>query len=299
MPVALGDPESGLGFPVELEYYLRLRRSLRQGVHELKRVVGWLLGSLAIAWALVLPASAGAATVTFNYTGAAQDWVVPYGVTSASWDIYGAEGMGYDVVASRFRGGDGGRALATISVTGGSTVRVMVGGKGGINSGGFNGGGNAQWGGGGATDIRIGGTALTDRVLVAGGGGAGNANCVGASDSAFGGTGTGGPNGWDGTFTGCGTTPGTGGTQSAGGSINGALGLGGAGIRSGGGGGYYGGGGGGESGIGSTGGGGGGGSSYVGGGTGGTTSAWYEYIDGGVTIMWESTTGWAVGRLAW
>ena len=243
MPVALGDPESGLGFPVELEYYLRLRRSLRQGVHELKRVVGWLLGSLAIAWAFVLPASAGAATVTFNYTGAAQDWVVPYGVTSASWDIYGAEGMGYDVVASRFRGGDGGRALATISVTGGSTVRVMVGGKGGINSGGFNGGGNAQWGGGGATDIRIGGTALTDRVLVAGGGGAGNANCVGASDSAFGGTGTGGPNGWDGTFTGCGTTPGTGGTQSAGGSINGALGLGGAGIRSGGGGGYYGGGG--------------------------------------------------------
>ncbi|HTU15809.1 MAG TPA: glycine-rich protein [Solirubrobacterales bacterium] len=196
-----------------------------------------------MAIAFVMPTSAGATTVTFEHTGAAQVWTVPYGVTSATWDLFGAEGMGFDVVASRNQGGNGGRALATINVTGGSTIHVMVGGKGGLHNPGFNGGGVAVWAGGGATDIRVGGTALSDRVLVAGGGGAGNAECLSATGSAFGGSGSGGPTGGSGTFTGCNTTPGGGGTQSAGGSPNGSLGQGGSGAFSGGGGGYYGGGG--------------------------------------------------------
>jgi Glycine rich protein len=188
---------------------------------------------------------AAAVTETFNYTGSAQTWTVPYGVTSAAFDLYGAEGRGFDVVGSRVRGGDGGHSLATIAVTPNSTIRVMVGGVGVAHSGGFNGGGNAVYGGGGATDVRIGGTALTDRTLVAGGGGGGGAACIGSRGSAFGGNG-GGVNGWAGSDPQCGISPGAAGTQSAGGSNGGSLGQGGSGVGggSGGGGGYYGGGGG-------------------------------------------------------
>jgi uncharacterized repeat protein (TIGR01451 family) len=185
-------------------------------------------------------------TVTFAYTGAAQTWTVPARVTSVTFDVYGAQGG--DVV-NYTAGGRGGRAMATLPVTPGSVVTIMVGGAGdsvancsgqvaaaananafnplfpqvqpsggapGVATGsasggavaipalpimpsspsapsrttpgadGFNGGGGggsgqadlcgAAGGGGGASDVRIGGVALTDRVLVAGGGG-------GAADS--------------------------------------------------------------------------------------------------------------------
>jgi hypothetical protein len=52
--------------------------------------------------ALVLPAGAGAApdcqtsgaetVCTFEYTGAAETWTVPYGVSQARFDVYGAQG---------------------------------------------------------------------------------------------------------------------------------------------------------------------------------------------------------------
>ena len=197
----------------------------------------------ALTCTLALPASAAADEQTFQYTGAAQDWVVPYGVTSAYFQVWGAEGRGFDCDAGcRFQAGDGGWAAATIPVTPRSTVRVMVGGEGGPNAGGFNGGGGGGNGGGGASDIRIGGTALANRVLVAGGGG-GTGGCADQSTSPFGGYGSGGPNGWAGQSS-CGGTAGGGGTQASGGSPNGALGQGGAGGSGGGGGGYYGGGGG-------------------------------------------------------
>jgi len=186
-----------------------------------------------------------ATTETFNATGSAQTWTVPFGVTSARFHLYGAQGRGFDVTGSRVRGGQGGLAVATIAVTPNTPVTIMVGGVGVAHHGGFNGGGNSVYGGGGATDVRIGGTALKDRVLVAGGGGGGGAACIGSSGSAFGGSG-GGASGWAGSDPQCGISPGTGGTQSGGGSNGGSLGQGGSGTGGGsaGGGGYYGGGGG-------------------------------------------------------
>lgn len=157
----------------------------------LTKVRAALAGTCALIGFVAFAGSAAADTTTFEFTGDAQDWVVPFGVSSATFDLYGAEGRGYDYPGSQVRGGNGGRARATIAVSPGSTVRVMVGGMGEANTGGFNGGGLAVYGGGGATDVRIGGTALTDRVLVAGGGGGGGAQCIGPTGSAFGGAGGG------------------------------------------------------------------------------------------------------------
>ena len=202
---------------------------------------------------LTLAAPASAITETFNFTGAAQTWIVPAGVTQATFDLYGAQGSG-------LAAGLGGQATATISVTPGASIQVNVGGQGGaLGAGGFNGGGNASptdgdniEGGGGASDIRIGGTALTDRVLVAGGGGGqGTAFCTGGSIA--GGNG-GGLSGSPGSDAGCSFVAAGAGTQTAGGSAGtapccdaqpGDFGVGGTGnVGGGGGGGWFGGGGG-------------------------------------------------------
>ena len=137
-------------------------------------------------FALAAPASA--TTETFSVTGAAQTWTVPAGVTSATFDLYGASGGGdASPTATAFRRGLGGRATATIAVTPGDSIQVNVGGQGTQITGGFNGGGTGTGGGGtgtpgngggGASDIRVGDTTLDDRVLVAGGGGgAGTVRC--------------------------------------------------------------------------------------------------------------------------
>jgi Ca2+-binding RTX toxin-like protein len=213
-----------------------------------------VLGMLALA----APASAATTTVTFNATAGAQTWTVPAGVIEATFDLYGAQGGGA-LPPPIFSGGLGGRATATIPVTPGASIQVNVGGQGAIfgGSGGFNGGGNPFDGrassGGGASDIRIGGTALTDRVLVAGGGGGSGAEACGNGISV-GGPG-GGLTGVDGGSSGCSAgVAGGGGTQTAGGNAGtaqaGQFGLGGNGGNGasteeggGGGGGWYGGGG--------------------------------------------------------
>jgi hypothetical protein len=215
---------------------------------------------------LALAAPASAATVTFNYTGAAQTWTVPAGVTEATFDLYGAQGHGGCCPFSEFPGGLGGRATATIPVTAGTSIQVNVGGQGeqglgSLNGGaGFNGGGAAGnvgiggWGGGGASDIRIGDYGLANRVLVAGGGGgAAGANCENP-DSGGDGGGLSGKPGIADTSTACGGPGGVGGgggTQTDGGSATspateGDFGVGGNGgiIGGGGGGGWFGGGGG-------------------------------------------------------
>ena len=138
--------------------------------------------------------AAGVATVTCVFTGDAQTWQVPAGVTSAEFDVRGAEGGGqFDHL-----GGMGGRAVAILDdLVPAETVNVYVGGAGqdGFQvegppappdpaAGGFNGGGAGGLfydealdvypgggGGGGASDVRRGGNSLADRVLVAGGGG--------------------------------------------------------------------------------------------------------------------------------
>ncbi len=69
--------------------------------------------------------------------------------------------------------------VATVPVTPGPGHVVVVGGAGRpVATGGYNGGraggysgSDIGYGGGGASDVRLGGTTLADRVVVAGGGG--------------------------------------------------------------------------------------------------------------------------------
>jgi len=203
----------------------------------------------------------------FAYTGAPQTFTVPQGITQVTIDAYGAQG--FDTVY----GGRGGRAMGTLSVTPGQILHIYVGGYGSGANGGWNGGESTALGsgcvssssggtgyGGGATDVRVGGTGFANRVIVAGGGGGmGRLGPCGTSPSTFGGAG-GGPTGGSGTGSST-AQGGGGGTQSSGGSggsggfgnaTSGSLGNGGQrcpGDWTGGdgGGGYYGGGGGGGS----------------------------------------------------
>ena len=210
-------------------------------------------------------------TVNFNYNGGQQSWTVPAGVFSIVVDMEGAEGSRTTNYGNR--GGYGGKVVADVAVTPGQTIYVYVGGWPGDNNtnGGYNGGNYTNaccgyaYGGGGGTDIRIGGTGFANRVLVAGGGGGGGYLC--GTDGSRGGNGGGltGEAGYYCSSTGNTGYTGRGGSQNAGGAaggtwccpIAGTLGNGGYGSYrgGGGGGGYYGGGG-------SSRGGGGGGSSY-------------------------------------
>jgi len=225
----------------------------------------------------------------FDFTGAEQDFVLPACVTSVMIDTYGAQGGD---ASATLLGGLGGRATGTLAITPGTTLAIFVGGA-GITAptvgslagfaGGWNGGGSVHeftgWSsqaegiagtGGGASDVRVGGVELANRVIVAGGGGGStgvNLLCFNSPGGAAGGLE--GSAGMNGNMAQC--VGGGGGTQLAGGSSShtgagysapGALGVGGDAYRDGvgsggGGGGYWGGGGGQYSG-------GGGGSSHVG-----------------------------------
>ena len=139
-------------------------------------------GSAAACPADAFVPASSLVSLTFSFTGAVQTWVVPAGVTSVTVDARGASGL--TTIAGT--GGRGGRVQATLAVTPGQTLNLYVGGAGtGCNTGGWNGGGvtscvyagsTYQGAGGGATDIRVAGTALANRVLVAGGGGSGAYN---------------------------------------------------------------------------------------------------------------------------
>jgi PKD repeat protein len=117
---------------------------------------------------------------TFNFTGNVQSITIPDGVTSVEVDVIGAQG---GQLNTSNLGGRGGRVRATLSVNPGDVLNLYVGQQATSNIGGWNGGGlsgtnlsNAR-GGGGASDIRLNGTDLTDRVVVGGGGGGNGWNC--------------------------------------------------------------------------------------------------------------------------
>ena len=200
-----------------------------------------------------------------------------------SVDLAGAAGGDLDGPAYYGTGyeGKGGRVQATLSVTAGSTLNLFVGGQGqsavecplctpGV--GGWNGGGGqnlpgaVEGGGGGATDIRIGGTDLAHRVIVGGGGGGAalgdnvEYHSLASLVGGMGGGLVGGDGTYDLTWPQSATEVGRGGSQSAGGAagcnaLDGCVGAGSLGqggntndahynAGGGGGGGYYGGGGG-------------------------------------------------------
>ncbi len=137
-----------------------------------------------------------ATTSTFNYTGGVQNFTVPANVTSITINAKGAGGISGTTNA----GGTGGSAAGTLAVTPGQSYSIYVGGTGSTSTGGFNGGGNGvgSWGGGGgASDVRFGGAALANRIIVGAGGGGGNnegtnvnINGTGPSTGSGGGSGT-------------------------------------------------------------------------------------------------------------
>lgn len=223
----------------------------------------------------------------FYFVNSVQSFTIPAGVTSVLIEAYGSQGGPYGTALAAY----GGYAAGRLSVTPGQVLYIYVGGIG------FNGGGRvyaygtnsnpdfAYGRGGDASDVRVGGSSLSNRVIVAGGGGGQPSNGGGG----FGGGSWGGTGSRSSFYTtvcmgGGGAGPSSGGAGGTGGVFQGGtgtLGQGGDSVEGGGagGGGYYGGGGGsanprmyGPNNRYSDGGGGGGGSSYTGGVTGGTTS---------------------------
>ncbi len=205
---------------------------------------------------------------TFNYTGSSQSFVVPAGITSITFELYGAQGGAGKYVNTDYdEGGAGGKTTGRLTVMPGETIYVFVGGKPATahnsNGGGYNGGGtgitlSGQSGqittgaGGGATDLRRNGTALANRIAVAGGGGGVSLNFY-QVNRATGGVGGGNTGGVGTVVSGFNAGTPTGGSQSAGGNAingnNGTLGVGGnspvvwpdSSTAGAGGGGYYGG----------------------------------------------------------
>jgi hypothetical protein len=162
------------------------------------------LGVIGLATAtksIALPSNCSgttSVTCTFSYNGttgsdgSVQTWTVPAGVMSAHFDLLGAAGY-----SANNHTGLGGETTGIVALIPGATVNIRVGGHpaDGATGGGYNGGGEGGFGdergaGGGATDVRVGGDALSNRVLVAGGGG-GNASTCFAPDCAIAGSGGG------------------------------------------------------------------------------------------------------------
>ncbi|WP_141654120.1 glycine-rich protein, partial [Haloparvum sedimenti] len=121
------------------------------------------------------------ATETFNYTGGQQTYTVPSGVNAVRIRCWGA-GSGSNAGSSD--GADGGYSEGTLAVNPGDTLYVYVGGAGDYGSSGWPDGGappsSEVGGGGGSSDVRYGGNARGDRVIVAGG--AGGARSTGAKN---------------------------------------------------------------------------------------------------------------------
>lgn len=143
--------------------------------------------------ASVLEVEAGDQTA-FGATGADQTFVVPTGVTSLRVKLWGAGGSGGGANGGNYvgNGGGGGFTDATIAVTPGETLTLVVG-RGGLTSavdttnpvygGGFRGGFPWTGGGGGRTAIRRGSVEL---ATAGGGGGGGFAGVNGGAGHTIG-----------------------------------------------------------------------------------------------------------------
>jgi hypothetical protein len=217
------------------------------------------------AAAVAAPAcSGGKCTVTFGYTGSLQEWQVPAGISSATFEVQGAGGEGSD----HGTGGNGAKVSSTVSVTEKTSLKLVAGAGGAVGST-FGGGSGCpctilstieskEVGGGGSFVF-----SQTESLMIAAGGGGSagvenNGGDGGQTGTAGTGSGGGGATAISGGTGGAGGQAGQGPTVST--SIEGKGGEGNI-FGGGGGGGLYGGGGGGAGGLPS--GGGGGGSSSV------------------------------------
>ncbi|HQD48678.1 hypothetical protein [Ottowia sp.] len=207
------------------------RSITRWAVIGLLAVLGGGMNGLARAQSC----AAGETSATFAFTGAEQTTTVPAGVQSMTVYLSGAQGgaglSGAGTLAGSptspgGAGGLGARVSGSLAVTPGATLSIWVGGQGSqaVNPGGL-GRGTAGIGGG-ATDIRIGGNAIGNRVAIAGGGGGGgnagwhtsNVIAGGAGGAGGGGSGAAGADvsGGAGPFGGSGGSVGTGGAGGGG-----------------------------------------------------------------------------------
>lgn len=165
----------------------------------------------------------------YEYTGDVQEFVVPVN-GYYQIELWGAQGGSY---SDEIQGGKGAYTKGTIYLEKDTILYIYVGGQGGSdislkqNDGGYNGGGlsgyhssesSKSFGGGGATDIRLVKSEVTEfsslksRIMVASGGGGiayvpGYTNIAGYGGTLIGGTGSGSHN----------TQTSNGGTQTAGG----------------------------------------------------------------------------------
>ncbi len=139
----------------------------------------------------------------YNYTGAAQTYVVPAGVHTLNITAAGSEG---GPAHNGFDPAKGGISTSLVNVQPGTTLQVYVGGPGReadtfeTARGGFNGGGTGQSGtsGGGGSDVRIGTSSSLDTRIVVAGGGAGSPFSGGVGGAGGGTSGEAGAAGWDG-----------------------------------------------------------------------------------------------------
>ncbi len=155
----------------------------------IRHSVAALAATAAAAAAIAAPAGAAPVQVPFAFSGGTQFWTVPTGVTEATFTLQGAAGGG---AASGGQGGLGAELHATIPVSPGERLTILVGGQGtSLGVAGFNGGGlagdnglaPAAGSGGGATTV-LSSTAAT--LLVAGGGGGGGGTGAGTTPGAGG-----------------------------------------------------------------------------------------------------------------
>ena len=150
-----------------------------------------VLGAAVAVWVASAAVGVGtAAADTFTYTGGEQSYTVSAGITGLHVVLVGAAGASETVPDLSAAGGHGARLTADVPVPAGTaTLYVEVGGTGTsanppslayTATGGFNGGGNGPFGGGGASDIRTVSSgqpnSLSSRLAVAGSGGGAGAN---------------------------------------------------------------------------------------------------------------------------
>ncbi len=263
------------------------RRSAAAGLLALLACAGVSL--LDVPFADATSCAGGRCTVPFSATGSLQEWQVPVGVTSATFEVKAAGGGGSDGAPGRAAGGSGAKVTSTLSVGEKTKLKLVVGIGGRWLTFGeaFGGGGSSSFaigspggGGGGGTFVFSEGGSLL--IAAGGGGGAGgyeaassaggNGGELGAAGAGNGVGGGGGAGSGGGGSAGEHAKAGQGPTTST--AIQGKGGEGGNDLEGGGGGGggFYGGGGGGSNG-GAASGGGGGGSSTVSGGSSTTIKA--------------------------
>lgn len=113
-------------------------------------------------------------TYTYNSSTSYYTYTVPYSGTY-TLSVKGSKGQSY----GNYAGGNGSAITGQFELKKGDVLYIYCGGEG------TNGGGSANYGkGGGATDIRLNGTALSNRILVAAGGGGANVDKAGGVESS-------------------------------------------------------------------------------------------------------------------